>query len=147
MKKGKLINFLKAEKQEEKYFKCTLIILIYLFAFQSYTNIKLINELKEDINNTKLITQSQTQKVIKSEDKKRTVVEDTRKIYDFLGVSNVDRLSVENNKVSIEGKCNNLDKLNQLKSMDNIKNFSITSVEKKNNKLYFQAVYEIGGTE
>ena len=31
--------------------------------------------------------------------------------------------------------------------MDNIKKFSITSVENKNNKFYFKAVYEIGGYE
>jgi len=145
MKKNKIINFLKEEKQEEKIFKCTVIILIYLLIFQTYTNIKSINNLKEEINNTKLITQST--EVLKSENKKSTLVKDTNKIYDLLGFSNVEKLSVENNKVSIEGKCKNLKKLDELKSMDNIKNFSITSVENKNNKLYFHAVYEIGGSE
>jgi len=145
MKKNKNINFLKEEKQEEKIFKCTVIILIYLLIFQTYTNIKDINNLKEEINNTKLITQSN--EVLKSENKKSTLIKDTNKIYDLLGFSNVEKLSVENNKVSVEGKCKNLKKLDELKSMDNIKNFSIASVENKNNKLYFHAVYEIGGSE
>lgn len=145
MKKNKNINFLKEEKQEEKILKCTVIILIYLLIFQTYTNIKSINNLKEEINNTKLITQSN--EVLKSKNKKSTLIKDTDKIYDLLGFSNVDKLSVENNKVSIEGKCKNLKKLDELKSMDNIKNFSISSVENKNNKLYFHAVYEIGGSE
>ncbi|WP_419725763.1 hypothetical protein [Terrisporobacter petrolearius] len=145
MKKNKNINFLKEEKQEEKIFKCTVIILIYLLIFQTYTNIKAVNNLKEEINNTKLMTQSN--EVLKSENKKSTLIKDTNKIYDLLGFSNVEKLSVENNKVSIEGKCKNLKKLDELKSMDNIKNFSIASVENKNNKLYFHAVYEIGGCE
>lgn len=145
MKKNKNINFLKEEKQEEKIFKCTVIILIYLLIFQTYTNITEVNNLKEEINNTKLMTQSN--EVLKSENKKSTLIKDTNKIYDLLGFSNVEKLSVENNKVSIEGKCKNLKKLDELKSMDNIKNFSIASVENKNNKLYFHAVYEIGGSE
>lgn len=145
MKKNKSINFLKEEKQEEKIFKCTVIILIYLLIFQTYTNIKAVNNLKEEINYTKLMTQSN--EVQKSENKKSTLIKDTNKIYDLLGFSNVEKLSVENNKVSIEGKCKNLKKLDELKSMDNIKNFSIASVENKNNKLYFHAVYEIGGSE
>lgn len=145
MRKKILINFFKEEKQEEKYFKCTVIILIYLLIFQSYTSIKSINNLKEEINNTKTITQSNV--VQKAENKKSTLVNDTNKIYDILGFSNVERLSVENNKVSIEGKCESLEILDKLKSMENIKNFSITNVENKNNKLYFHAIYEIGGFE
>lgn len=145
MKNNKNINFLKEEKQEEKILKCTVIILIYLLIFQTYTSIKSINNLKEEINNTKLITQSN--EVLKSKNKKSTLVKDTNKVYDLLGFSNVEKLSVENNKVSIEGKCKSLKNLDELKSMDNIKNFSITSVENKNNKLYFHAVYEIGGSE
>lgn len=145
MKKYKLLNFLKEEKQEEKYFVCTVIILIYLLIFQIYTDISAINNLKEEINNTKSTTQLTKQ--IKSENKKSTLIKDTKKVYDLLGFSNVDRLSIEKNKVSIEGKCKNLKKLDELKSMDNIKNFSIASVENKNNKLYFHAVYEIGGIE
>lgn len=136
---------MKEEKQEEKIFKCTVIILMYLLIFQTYTNIKAVNNLKEEINYTKLMTQSN--EVLKSENKKSTLIKDTNKIYDLLGFSNVEKLSVENNKVSIEGKCKNLKKLDELKSMDNIKNFSIASVENKNNKLYFHAVYEIGGSE
>ena len=37
MKKIKLINFFKEEKKEEKFFKCTLIILAYMLIFQCYT--------------------------------------------------------------------------------------------------------------
>lgn len=145
MRKKALINFFKEEKREEKYFKCTVIILIYLLIFQSYTSIKSINNLKEDINNTKTIVQSNVEQMV--EKKKSTLVNDTNEIYNLLGFSNVERLSVENNKVSIEGKCKSLEILDKLKSMDNIKNFSVTNVENKNNKLYFHVIYEIGGFE
>lgn len=140
-----MINFLKEEREEEKYFKCIVIILIYLLVFQIYTNIKHIDDLKEEINNIKLETQSRV--ITKSKNKNGTLMKDTKKIYDLLGVSNVDRLIVENNKIYIEGKCKNLEILDKVKSMDNINSFSITSVENKNNKLYFNVVCEIGGFE
>lgn len=145
MRKYKLIDFLKEEKREEKYFKCTVIILIYLLSFQLYTNIKHINDLKEEINNNKL--SAQTKVIRKNNNKNSTLMKDTNKIYDLLGVSNLDRLVFENNKIYIEGKCKNLKILDKLKSIDNINSFSITSIENKSNKFYFNIVCEIGGFE
>lgn len=145
MRKYKLIDFLKKEKREEKYFKCTVIILIYLLSFQLYTNIKYINDLKEEINNNKL--SAQTKVMRENNNKNSTLMKDTNKIYDLLGVSNVDRLVFENNKIYIEGKCKNLKILDKLKSIDNINSFSITSIENKSNKFYFNIVCEIGGFE
>lgn len=145
MKKSNLINFLKEEKQEEKFLKCTIVILIYLLVFQIYTNMKSINILNDEINNTKSIIKSTV--VQENKNKKSTLIKDANKIYDLLGFSNVERLSIENNKVSIEGKCKKLDILEEIRSMENINNFSIKSVENKNNKFYFHVVYEIGGLE
>ena len=85
--------------------------------------------------------------MVNNEFRKSTLIKDTNKVYDLLGFKNVDRLSFENNKVNIEGKCKSLDILEELKSMDNIEKFSITSVENKNKKFYFKAVYQIGGYE
>ena len=39
---------------------------------------------------------------------KSTLIKDTNKVYDLLGFKNVERLSFKNNKVNIEGKCENL---------------------------------------
>lgn len=145
MRKYKLIDFFKEEKREEKYFKCTVIILIYLLSLQLYTNIKHINNLKEEINNNKL--SAQTKVIRENNNKNSTLMKDTNKIYDLLGVSNVDRLVFENNKIYIEGKCKNLKILDKLKSIDNINSFSITSIQNKSNKFYFNIVCETGGFE
>lgn len=145
MKKSKPINFLKEDKKEENLFKCTVIILICLLVFQIYTNVKSINNLEEEISNMNDI--GETAVISEVENKKVTLIEDTSKVYELLGTSNVDRLSVQSNKVSIEGTCKNLEVLEELKSMEKVKNFSINSIENKNNKFYFQVVYEIGGLE
>ena len=145
MKKIKTINFLKEEKKEEKYFKCILAILLYLLIFQCYNNIQSIKNLKEEIKNSKPLIQSKH--LVNNEIEKSTLIKDTSKVYKLLGFKNVDRLVIENNKVKVEGRCKDLDILEDLKSMDNIKNFSITNVEYKNKKYYFNATYEIGGTK
>ncbi|WP_455538082.1 hypothetical protein [Terrisporobacter sp.] len=145
MKKAKLINFLKEDKKEERIFKCTLIILSCLLISQCYKNLETIKSLEEDIKISKSIVQSNTS--VKIVNEKSTLIKDTNKIYDLLGFKNVDRLSFEKNKVNIEGKCKSLDILQDLKSMDNVKKFSVTSVENKNKKFYFKAVYNIGGYE
>ena len=145
MKKFKTINFLKEEKKEEKYFKCIFIILLYLLIFQCYSNIQSIKNLKEEIKNSKPLIQSTH--LVNNEIEKSTLIKDTSKVYKLLGFKNVDRLVIENNKVKVEGRCKDLDILEDLKSMDSIKNFSITNVEYKNKKYYFNATYEIGGTK
>ena len=145
MKKIKTINFLKEEKKEEKYFKCILVILLYLLIFQCYNNIQSIKNLKEEIKNSKPLIQYKH--LVDNEIEKSTLIKDTSKVYKLLGFKNVDRLVIENNKVKVEGRCKDLDILEDLKSMDNIKNFSITNVEYKNKKYYFNATYEIGGTK
>lgn len=145
MKKIKTINFLKEEKKEEKYFKCILVILLYLLIFQCYNNIQSIKNLKEEIKNSKPLIQSKH--LVNNEIEKSTLIKDTSKVYKLLGFKNVDRLVIENNKVKVEGRCKDLGILEDLKSMDNIINFSITNVEYKNKKYYFNATYEIGGTK
>ena len=145
MKKFKTINFLKEEKKEEKYFKCILVILLYLLIFQCYSNIQYIKNLKEEIKNSKPLIQSTH--LVNNEIEKSTLIKDTSKVYKLLGFKNVDRLVIENNKVKVEGRCKDLGILEDLKSMDNIRNFSITNVEYKDKKYYFNATYEIGGTK
>nr|WP_295595176.1 hypothetical protein [uncultured Terrisporobacter sp.] len=145
MKKIKTINFLKEEKKEEKYFKCILVILLYLLIFQCYNNIQSIKNLKEEIKNSKPLIQSKH--LVNNEIEKSTLIKDTSKVYKLLGFKNVDRLVIENNKVKVEGRCKDLGILEDLKSMDNIRNFSITNVEHKDKKYYFNATYEIGGTK
>ena len=91
MKKIKLINFLKEEKREEKYFKCTLIILVYLLLFQCYSHIQNIKDLNEEIKNNKSLIQSGKMVNTENKNRKSTLIKDSNKIYDILGYENVDR--------------------------------------------------------
>lgn len=145
MKKVKTINFLEGDRSQEKLFKCTIIILLYLSAFQSYRLINQIITLQEEIEHIKNISQEEAIKVSNMENKNITLMKDINAIYTLLGFSNVERLYMENNMVNIEGKCSDLKVLDELKEMENINNLSVNSVEKKGQKYSFQVMYEIGG--
>lgn len=142
IKNRKMINFLD-EKKQEKYFKCVLIILIYLLIFQGYRNIQSVKNLNDEIKNNKMLIQQDN--FVNNDVVRSTLIKDTHKIYKSLGLKNIDRLLFEKNKVKIKGKCKNLDLLEKLKSMDNIKNLSITNIKHKGDKFYFNATYEVGG--
>lgn len=142
MKKVQAINFLDENKKEATYFRILITLLIILLLFQVISYMKSINELESEINEIKSSINIKKPKV---EVEKSTLLEDTKIVYDLLGFSNVDSVSIENNKVALEGKCENLEMLDELKAMDNIKDVSINSVEKQDDKYLFKVIYHIGG--
>lgn len=146
MKNIKVINFLEEDKTDEKLFKYILSMLICVFIFEVYIGLKSINNLQHGIEETKLAIQQEVIEKDKVTNKKSTLIKDTDKIYELLGFSNIKKLYVENEKVYIEGSCEELNVLDDLKYIEGIKNLSISSLEKHDEGYSFQAVYEIGGS-
>ena len=145
MRKIKTINFLKEDKIKDKYFISFLLILVLLLFFQEISYLKSIKTLECEINQMKALRLENENKNKNVKLEKSTILEDTKDIYSILGPSNVQSLKLSNNKIEIEGICEDLRDIDKLKSMKNIKNFSIDTVEKKENNYLFKAVYEIGG--
>ena len=145
MRKIKTINFLKEDKIKDNYFISFLLILVLLLFFQEISYLKSIKTLECEINQMKALRLENENKNKNVKLEKSTILEDTKDIYSILGPSNVQSLKLSNNKIEIEGICEDLRDIDKLKSMRNIKNFSIDTVEKKENNYLFKAVYEIGG--
>lgn len=146
MKNINAINFLEEDKTDEKLFKYILSMLICVFIFEVYIGLKSINNLQHDIEETKLAIQQEVIEKDKVTNQKSTLIKDTNKIYELLGFSNIKKLYVENEKVYIEGNCEELNVLDGLKDIEGIKNLSISSLEKHDKGYSFKAVYEIGGS-
>ena len=146
MKNINAINFLEEDKTDEKLFKYTLSMLICVFIFEVYIGLKSINNLQHDIEETKLAIQEEVIEKDKVTNQKCTLIKDTNKIYELLGFSNIKKLYVENEKVYIEGNCEELNVLDNLKNIEGIKNLSISSLEKNDKGYFFKVVYEIGGS-
>ncbi len=146
MKNINAINFLEEDKTDEKLFKYILSMLICVFIFEVYIGLKSINNLQHDIVETKLAIQQEVIEKDKVTNQKSTLIKDTNKIYELLGFSNIKKLYIENEKVYIEGNCEELNVLDDLKDIEGIKNLSISSLEKHDKGYSFKAVYEIGGS-
>ncbi|MBC6695496.1 hypothetical protein H9L25_01715 [Terrisporobacter mayombei] len=146
MKNINAINFLEEDKTDEKLFKYILSMLICVFIFEVYIGLKSINNLQHDIEETKLAIQQEVIEKDKVTNQKSTLIKDTNKIYELLGFSNIKKLYIENEKVYIEGNCEELNVLDDLKDIEGIKNLSISSLEKHDKGYSFKAVYEIGGS-
>ncbi|MEG0856921.1 MAG: hypothetical protein RSG52_10650 [Terrisporobacter sp.] len=143
MKKIKTINFLKKDKTEDKLFTCVVLILIYLLVFQGFSYIKSINLLEDEISNIKLSMNKKEESTL--EVKKSTLLGDTKEVYDLLGVSNIQRLYIDNKQVEIEGKCKDLKVLDELEEIKSVNDVSVSSIEKKGSKYFFKVIYQIGG--
>ena len=146
MKNINAINLLEEDKTDEKLFKYILSMLICVFIFEVYIGLKSINNLQHDIVETKLAIQQEVIEKDKVTNQKSTLIKDTNKIYELLGFSNIKKLYIENEKVYIEGNCEELNVLDDLKDIEGIKNLSISSLEKHDKGYSFKAVYEIGGS-
>lgn len=143
MKKIKTINFLKKDKTEDKFFTCVVLILIYLLVLQGFSYIKSINLLEDEISNIKLSMNKKEESTL--EVKKSTLLGDTKEVYDLLGVSNIQRLYIDNKQVEIEGKCKDLKVLDELEEIKSVNDVSVSSIEKKGSKYFFKVIYQIGG--
>ena len=158
LKRDVILDILPGQERPEVDDYLRFIHPISVYATDSYIYTLNLDMTTEEIENRKTTPNIQVfdwegkpliqyKHLVNNEIEKSTLIKDTSKVYKLLGFKNVDRLVIENNKVKVEGRCKDLDILEDLKSMDNIKNFSITNVEYKNKKYYFNATYEIGGTK
>ena len=141
MKKIKALNFIKKDNYN-RYFIALLIILIVILFSQILSNYKKIVVLQEEIKIQKEVSK---EVVIDEEIKESSLMSDTKKVYDLIGPSNVESINLDKNKVTIVGKCSDVEDINKLRKMKNINNFTVNSVEKQDDDYLFNVVYQIGG--
>ncbi|WP_158540698.1 hypothetical protein [Romboutsia weinsteinii] len=71
-------------------------------------------------------------------------LEKVRKIYDLLGISNISKLSINGNIANIDGVCEDLNILENIKREESIKNLSINHIKKQESNYLFNLTYELG---
>ena len=137
MKKYKTIDFIKLHNHNIKnikniYIIASLIILIVVYK----VNINIYNKetvVNEDID-------------INEELSKSTYInfDNIKLISNLIGKENISRILVDNSGLEVEGECNNLDILEQLRTKSKSSYFSINNISKSDNKYIFNLKYNIG---
>ena len=135
MKKYKTIDFIKLHSHNRNnikmiYIIASLIILIVVYK----VNINIYNKetvVNEDIN---------------EELSKGTYInfDNIKLVFNLIGKENINRILVDNSGLEVEGECNNLDILEQLRTKSKSSYFSINNISKLDDKYIFNLKYNIG---
>ena len=137
MKKYKTIDFIKLHNHNIKnikmiYIIASLIILIVVYK----VNMNIYN--KETIVNEYID--------INEELAKSTYInfDNIKLVFNLIGKENISRILVDNSGLEVEGECNNLDILEQLRTKSKSSYFSINNISKLDDKYIFNLKYNIG---
>lgn len=143
MKKYKTIDFIKLYTPNRKNVKIVYILVALIMVIGVYKvnmnqkrNTKIYNEeavLDENID----ITESDEESIYINFDNIKVA-------FNLIGKENINRILVDDSGIEIEGECNNLDILEQLRNKSNSSYFSINSLSKQDNKYIFNLKYNTG---
>lgn len=143
MKRYKTIDFIKLYTPNRKNVKIVYILVALIMVIGVYKvnmnqkrNTKIYNEetvLDENID----ITESDEESIYINFDNIKVA-------FNLIGKENINRILVDNSGIEIEGECNNLDILEQLRNKSNSSYFSINSLLKQDNKYIFNLKYNTG---
>ena len=143
MKKYKTIDFIKLYTPNRKNVKIVYILVALIMVIGVYKvnmnqkrNTKIYNEetvLDENID----ITESDEESIYINFDNIKVA-------FNLIGKENINRILVDNSGIEIEGECNNLDILEQVRNKSNSSYFSINSLLKQDNKYIFNLKYNTG---
>lgn len=134
MKSYKTINFLNGLKETKpcnKVYKVIIVLILTCALFKSFMYMKSINELKNYISQNNSINEpKQTIPVAKKTKDKFSKIKfnEIKKIYETVGINSITKISIDKNKLEMEGVCNDLDVLNNLRKIKYIKNYYIDSI-------------------
>ena len=143
MKKYKTIDFIKLYTPNRKNVKIVYILVALIMVIGVYKvnmnqkrNTKIYNEesvLDENIDITEI-----------DEESIYINFDNIKVAFNLIGKENINRILVDNSGIEIEGECNNLDILEQLRNKSNSSYFSINSLLKQDNKYIFNLKYNTG---
>ncbi|MBY2476995.1 hypothetical protein KWV16_08855 [Clostridioides difficile] len=134
MKPCKTINFLnglKETKSSNKVYKLIIVLILICVIFKSFMYLQSISELKSYISQNNLMKESKQAMPMTEENREqfsKIKFNEIKKIYETVGINNITRIKIDKNKLEVEGVCNDLDVLNNLRKIKYIKYYHIDSI-------------------
>lgn len=146
MRKSVNINFFKYYKIRNwnKFFAMICMLVIVYMILEIYNGISTIKDLDSFISSNikeEVVPESNG---ANGNDITFISLEKVRKIYDLLGISNISKLSINGNIANIDGVCEDLNILENIKREESIKNLSINHIKKQESNYLFNLTYELG---
>ena len=120
-----------------------MLIIIYT-VFEIYTGISTVKDLENFITSNYKEETAPDSSSINKENIAVISLDKVQKIYDLLGINNISKLSINGNTANIDGTCEDLNILENIKCEESIKNLSINHIRKQENNYVFNLTYELG---
>ena len=143
MKKYKTIDFIKPYTPSRKNIKIVYILMVLIMVIGTYKvtmkqerNMNVYNE-KDALHENIDTTENDVESLYINFDNIKVA-------FNLIGKENINRMLLDNSGIEIEGECDNLDILEQLRSESNSTYFSINSLLKQGNKYIFNLKYNTG---
>lgn len=137
MKKYKTIDFIKLYNPTRKNIKIIYILVPLIMVIGVY-------KVKMNIYNKETVVDENID--INENYEKSTYInfDNIKVVFNLIGKENISKILVDNSGVEVEGECNNLDILEQLRTKSKSSYFSINNISKLDNKYIFNLKYNIG---
>lgn len=147
MKKYKTINFLeenKNEKKNNKLYRIAMVLFLLYLSNNIYSGLKEIQNLEIYINKN-LNNNIDTIEVMAYKDSNVIEINNIQQIYGSIGKNNITSLIANNSNLEIEGKCVDLNILDNIKNYEFIKSMSVNKIVKEGDAYIFNVSYELVG--
>ena len=145
MKKYETLNFFEENNNISIYIRrlLTLCIIIFTFLNLSVNTIKL-RKLESNINHNEVENVSNDE--VEYVQEKNIDLDQIKFIYSLFGVSNINEMTILKDNVQVQGKCTDLNILEEIKNNDNVKNSSLDSITKEGDSYIFKLKYQTGSS-
>ncbi len=137
-----LINFIDSNDIRNNRYKIIVVVILLMFIFiisKLMLYILEINRIEQYIDKHDIKENKTIENKLNT-----TILKQVKDIYSIIGYSNIDEYICMNNYIEIQGKCKNIEILDSITNIDNIKNYSIENLKRENEYYIFRVKYEIG---
>ena len=145
MKKYETLNFFDENNNRSIYISRLLMLSIIIFTFLnlSVNTIKL-RRLESNINHYEVENVSNNE--VEHIQGKNIDLDQIKFIYSLFGASNINEMTILKDNVQVQGKCTDLNILEDIKNNDNVKNSSLDSITKEDDSYTFRLKYQTGSS-
>jgi type IV pilus assembly protein PilN len=145
MKKYETLNFFEENNNRSIYISRLLMLCIIIFTFLnlSVNTIKL-RRLESNINHHEI--ENACNDEVEYVQEKNIDLNQVKFMYSLFGVSNINEMTILKDNVQVQGKCTDLNILEEIKNNDNIKKSSLDSITKEDDSYIFKLKYQTGSS-
>lgn len=149
MKKYKSVNFLEEnikEKKNNKLYKIVLTLFLMYLIINTYYEFKEMQKLESYIKeNTKKNLDIDVLEVMSYDEPYVMNINNIQEIYNSVGKNNIISLVANRSNIEVEGRCLDINILDNIKNYEFIKSMSVNKIKKEGDAYIFNVSYEIIG--